>query len=82
MNKSDSIFKPLHLQDMDYVRIVTNIYYATDKLVHFGYTNFLSVVFMQQLKNKCLLLLKRQKEIMDWIGSSLPSNTKKSYKIE
>ena len=50
MTKEDSIFNPLHIKFMDYVLIVTFIYYANYKLVHFGYTNFFSVRFMQQLK--------------------------------
>ena len=50
MTRADSIFNPWNIKDTDYVRIVTDIYYATDKLVHFGYTNFFSVRFMQQLK--------------------------------
>ena len=35
---------------MDYVLILNVIYYASYKSVQFGYTNFFSVRFMQQLK--------------------------------
>ena len=44
MNKYDSIFNPLYIKDVDYVRIVPYLYYATDKLVQFFYTIFLSQI--------------------------------------
>ena len=52
MTKYDSIFDTWHIKYMEYVFIVTDIYYATDKLVHFDYTNCFSVRFMKQLKKE------------------------------
>ena len=81
MIKASSIFNPLHIEDIDYVRIVTDLYCATDKLVHFGYTNFSQSDLCNNLKYKFLMLWKRQNEIMNFIGYSLSPNKKHAYKI-